>query len=173
MGDVAAHDLSPEELQQLISLLDRLQPGFLPLEVFLQVSRLVATPIIEVVPVRKNQGKTEILLLPRDADDHLWPGEVHTPGRVIRATDDPEYVQAGVSAIIADELGGAQLGPVQFVQTVFHASRRGAEFAQIYWAEVIGSPSVGEFFDAQELPHNLIQSQQEFITLAVASFEAA
>lgn len=169
-------NVSDEDIQKTSALLAKFDPGFLPYPVFVQVARLVALPIIEFIPLRRGEnGQTQVLLIERPADDPLWPGLWHTPGTVVRATDTHRGQEGGWQAferIRHDELKDTAVGTPHFVGSLFHTSKRGAEQAQLYWVEVTAQPAVGEFYDAGDLPQNMISSQRDFIGQAVKSFEA-
>lgn len=156
----------------LAEQLKRLKPGFLPYDIFVQVARLSVLPIIELVPVRRGQDSSiEVLLLERPEDDRIWPGMVHSPGTVLRPTDAEVGLDAAFNRIITDELNGTKVSAPRFVDTYFHKSRRGAEFAQVYWAEVLEEPSVGKMYELSKLPENLIESQHVFIKDAAANYQ--
>jgi hypothetical protein len=42
--------MQKEEINKIASSLKKLNPGFLPLPIFLEVTRLIVTPIVEIVP---------------------------------------------------------------------------------------------------------------------------
>lgn len=156
---------------KLVQLLKKLKPGFLPYEVFEQMARLNALSIIEFVPLRKNSsGKVEVLLLERGDDDPIWPGELHTPGTVIRPGDNEGNKYKAFDRIIKDELEETKISHPHFVGSLLHKSKRGTEHAQIYWVEVLDDAKTGSFYDAESLPKNLVSSQHKFIQLAVDSF---
>lgn len=164
--------MTVEEQKQLLRLLGQLEPGYQPLEVFLELARIVALPILELVPVRRSdKGVIEVLLLKRETHDSHWPGELHVPGTVIRATDADKGMDTAFQRIYTDELRSTQLGDLVYVGTVLHKSRRGTEYAAIYWCEVVGEPAAGQFFPASELPYNLMESQRKIIAKAVHSYE--
>lgn len=162
--------MTDDEIRQTTELLGKLQPGFLPYPIFEQLARLVALPILELVPYRLVDGRIEILLLERPSDDRFWPGLLHTPGTVIRATDLDEQnysLQAAFERLVRDELGDVELGAPMFVASLLHESKRGVEQAQVYCAELLEEPKVGKLFAVQELPANLIAGQYDFIQQVV------
>jgi len=159
--------LTDEETKALVALLKKLEPGFLPFEIFLQVARLVVLPIIEFVPLRMYEGRVEVLLLERD----VWPFGLHTPGTVIRPTDSTENNYQAFHRILHDELQDTEVSDPHYVGSALHASPRGGEQAQVFWIEVVGEPKAGTFYEADKLPDNLIQSQKNFIELAVKDFQ--
>ena len=161
----------PIEEVQLVGLLKKLQPGFLPYEVFLQISRLVTVPIVEFVPIRIKNGEPEVLLLKRDSTDTIWPNALHTPGTVIRSTDLDSEDHLAFTRIINDELKNTEVSEPYYVGSNLHKSKRGSEQAQIFWVEVLGDPKIGKFYQFSNLPKELIKSQVGFINLAVESFK--
>ncbi len=168
-------EMTDEDVQKTARLLRQLAPGFLPYPIFEQVARLVALPIVEFIPLRRSvTGDVEVLLIERGNDDPLWPGTLHTPGTVVRATDVHKGRQDGwavFARILHDELHDTPVGEPHYVGSMFHDSRRGAEQAQLYWVEVKGEPRVGEFYNAESLPETLMASQVDFIRQAVEDFK--
>ncbi len=145
----------------------------LPFDIFHQVARLVATPIIEVVPLRTNAGKTEILLLRREVDDPVWPNQLHVPGTVVRASDTPGSFNDPLKRVLSKELHGVPTSALTFVKNILHHSGRGMEASQIFWVEVQGEAIEGAFYDANELPGDIVRSQLDFIPDAIAHFKSA
>ena len=164
--------MSNEDIQKTADLLKQLEPGFLPYPVFEQIARLVALPIVEFIPLRKIEDKIEVLLIARPDNDALWPGLLHTPGTVVRATDfgAETPMWAPYQRIIHDELHDIELGAPQYVGSLLNKSKRGAEQAQIYWIEVLGEPKEGKFYPVDNLPIDLMDSQKTFIAEAVRHF---
>jgi hypothetical protein len=163
--------LTTEEIQTITQLLAKLEPGFLPFEVFHAITRLVATPIIEIVPLRHNSdGETEILLLRRDNNDPVWPNKLHVPGTVIRSSDSSDNFDEAFERILSGELNGVTTDQPTFVKNVIHHSGRGMEVSQIYWIEVTSQPSIGQFYNVKELPAELVESQLDFIPAAIEHF---
>ena len=167
-------EVTKDEISQTVNLLGKLEPGFLPLPIFEQVAKLVALPVVELVPFRQRGDTAEVLLIQRSSDDPLWPGMWHTPGTVVRATDlysNDDKNWAPFSRLMRDELKETPIGKPHFVASLLHQSKRGVEQAQVYWAEVLGEHNTGQFFPLTDLPDNLIASQRKFIEEATASFE--
>lgn len=165
--------MTDKEIQATADLLKKLEPGFLPYPIFEEVARLVALPIIEFIPLRHRGGKTEVLLIARADDDPLWPGLLHTPGTVIRATDLVQDTTnwPAFQRILHDELEDAEVGKPHYVGSIFHASKRGAEQAQLYWIEVLDKPKVGQFYPIDDLPTHLMNHQYKFIAEAARHFD--
>ena len=158
--------MTDPDIQKTTALLRKLKPGFLPYPIFEQVARLVALSIIEFVPLRTVGGVAEVLLLQRAADDPLWPGALHTPGTIIRATDlspDKYSTWPAFQRILHDELRGTAVSDPHYVGSLLNKSKRGVEQAQLYWVEVLGEPKIGDFYPLNNLPADLIKSQLVFI----------
>lgn len=164
-------NISKSEIRNVVEGLEKLQPGLLPFEIFHAVTRVVATPIIELVPIRRNEdNQPEVLLVRRDADDPVWPNQLHVPGTVIRGSDEEGSFKDAFGRI-SKELGGIALEDPTLVKNIIHHSGRGMEVSQIYWADISGIEQVeGEFYPADNLPDDLVQSQLDFIPEAVAHF---
>lgn len=166
--------LSEQEVAQAAKLLSKLEPGFLPFDIFHEVARLVALPIIEVVPLRRAaQGGIEVLLLAREADDPAWPGMLHVPGTVVRASDTMGSFDDALKRILVDELAGISSSPPVFVKNIVHKQARGVEVSQIFWVEVTAEPAVGRFYNAEALPKTLVETQRGFIVDAIEDFRNA
>jgi hypothetical protein len=169
--------LSESEINQTAELLARVPAGFLPFLIFRQVARLAVFSIIEIVPLRMDaDGKVEVLLLKRGEEKQdwpeLWPGILHTPGTVLRPTDELGLYEAAFSRILHDELHGVELaGAPQYVYNILHHNKRGTESAQVFIVEVIGDPKIGAFYPADELPNTIMLSQLDFIPTAVRAFK--
>lgn len=160
--------MDEEKTEQLTNLLKELKPGFLPYPVFEQVARLVALPILELVPYRVVADRIEVLLLERPENDPIWPNMWHAPGTVIRATDlnaQTHDLRSAFDRLVHDELMGVALGPTVFVASVLHESKRGAEQAQIYCSELLEEPKNGKLFAVDSLPEQFMAHQQDFINL--------
>lgn len=167
-------ELPPERIEEIAALLKQLQPGFLPGPIFEAVTRLVATPVIEVVPLRRStEGKVQVLLTQRGPEDRWWPNMLHTPGAVVLATDSAPDNTEALERVMDKELAGVESKPPVFAFGIKHNSERGAEQARVFWAEVSGDPKVGTFYDSDALPPDLVASQLDFIPLAVQNYETA
>lgn len=164
--------MNEEDIKQLTQLLSKLDPGFLPYSIFEQIARIITLPAIEFVPLRLSNGQVEVLLIPRPDNDAHWPGMLHTPGTVIRATDinDQEDNSKTFDRLIHDELKDTDISAPHYVETVLNSSKRGTTQAQIYWVEVLGEPAVGDFYDLDNLPDAFIKLQEKFIREAAKSF---
>jgi hypothetical protein len=165
--------ITKEELNTVTDILSKLQPGVLPFPIFHAITRLVATPIIEIVPLRRNEkGGIDILLMKRDANDPVWPGQLHVPGTVVRASDTEGSFSDAFSRILSKELSGFTTSTPVFVKNIIHNSGRGMEVSQIYWVEVSDSnDNADKFYDTDSYPNELVQSQLDFIPDAVQYFK--
>lgn len=167
--------MTDEEVRGIQDSLKKLQPGYLPYPIFEQIARIVALPIIEVVPLRlSDQGAVQVLLLDRGSDDPIFPNMLHTPGTVVRATDETKgepYSRTAMERLLKQELQAVGASEPHYVGSIFHDSKRGAEQALLFWVEVKGDVGeVGQFWDVEALPDTLIDSQRSFIVRAAREF---
>lgn len=158
------------EVVRVAEFLKSLKPGNLPLPIFIEVARLTVTPIVEIVPLRKVSGIIEVLLIRREENDPVWPGLLHTPGTVIRASDIENDFGDSFKRILEGELHNTSTGKPKFVKNLLHKVKRGMESSQIYWVEVLGPPLVGQFYPVDSLPIEMVDTQKELIDIAVEDF---
>ena len=163
--------LTPEEIQQTAKNVKKLEPGYLPTEIFIETARLTTTPIIELVPLRKNDGDIEVLLLKRPNDDPTWPGMLHTPGTVLRATDVDGGFGSAFKRLYNKEIGFTpKTTPVQR-GVEFHRVNRGVELANIFSIDLTDQITVnGKWYKTTDLPKNIVDSQIKFILSAVNAY---
>lgn len=160
-----------EQIQDTAKTLSKLTPGYLPKPIFEQVARLWVTPIVELVPLRKRGEATEVLLLKRPDDDPNWPGMLHTPGTVLRSTDTEFGIDNALQRIFTDELGVTPASQPVFNNTVFHKVNRGSELASVYFVDMGSAPkSTGQWYNAESLPDNIVDTQIGFINDCIDSF---
>lgn len=164
-------DDSLEDIQKAVQVLKNLQPGKLPLPIFLETTRLTVTPIVEIVPLRKYNNAIEVLLTKRENDDPNWAGMYHTPGTVIRASDTEGSYDDAFNRILEGELKGTITKSPVFVTSILHKVKRGMESSLIFWVEVTCEPLTGEFYDSNHLPESLIDTQIKFINIAIEDFK--
>jgi hypothetical protein len=160
--------MTDEEIAKAAALLAKLEPGYLPQPLFDQIMRLSTAAIVEIVPLRRTQTGIEIFLLERPADDSAWPGQLHSPGTVIRPTDT-SYDMA-IDRVLTEELDNPKSKPV-FVRTLLHRQNRGNESSLIYFIELSKQPKGGAFYDVEHIPQTIISTQMDFTPDAIAAFK--
>ncbi len=166
-----AFGLDDSEIKRTVELLSKLEPGYLPFEIFLQVYRLAPSPTLQIIPLRRNaEGNVEVQLIRRPADDPLWPNLWHNPGTVLRATDT---FGGACNRLFDDELGGfGTAEDLIFVENTFNKSLRGTEVILLYRMDAgEGEPDEGEFFAVDDLPVDVIESEIPLIKLAATDFK--
>ena len=162
--------LQDSEIEQLVNLLQNIETGQdLPETVFFEFARLQCLPVIELVPLRRTAQGTEVLLIGRPATDPFFADQVHNPGTIVRAKD--KTIDGALQRLISHELPGTVLGELVYVTTQLHQSKRGNEWATVFRVEVNDNNGVGKWYPANNLPANLVESQYEFIQLAITQFE--
>lgn len=163
--------LSPDEITTAIELLGRLQPGFLPGEIFHAIARLTVLTALEMVPFRLDEmGRTQVLLIRRSLQDKFWPNMLHVPGTIIRATDEGENFEGAIERLLKEEMGDPPVvrGPIVF-GVGLHPSVRGVETLIMSWVQLQDSPK-GEFYLVDDLPTELIEEQIPLIHQAMGNF---
>lgn len=167
-------------LDDAVDYLKSAQPGRQPLPLFAEISRIATLPTYEIIPLRRNPetGRVEILLTQRPSDDLWWPDMWHNPGSVLLASDelaDTHDFGGPEARVFEGELAGAITvvsGP-HFIDIERRSVQRGHEIAVITWAEVSGEPTVGKYYDVDNLPENIMQHQLPSFKAAVAAFDQA
>lgn len=157
-----------EEIQQAVQTLNKLERGFLPFELFLSVADKVVMPALELVPVRQNGDRLEVLLTQRPASDPHWPEYWHLTGTIIRASDQEGIEFSSAKArVLQDELHGTvtPVGAIYFLYATFMDIARGRELDHVYYFETNASDSdvqEGVFFDVESLPEKTMQHHKRF-----------
>lgn len=160
-----------EEIAVAIQTLSKLRPGFLPLPIFLETTRLTVSSIVEIVPLRMKDKRVQVLLTKRDDDDPNWPGMLHTPGTVVRPTDEEGSYTSAFERILGDELASVELASEpRYVDSILHRQARGMEDAKVFFVVVAGEPTRGSFYDVANLPDNTVDTQVDFIQMAAKKF---
>jgi hypothetical protein len=162
------------EIAAAANTLQRLQPGFLPLPIFLAITRLSVVSAIELIPLRMLGNKVQVLLTKRPDDDPNWPGMLHIPGTILRATDsEGSTYGSAFKRLYDDELANVQLaGEPQLVEFLLHKVRRGVEDAKVFFVEVTGEPTTGSFYDVDNLPDTIVDTQISYIRSSAEQFRA-
>lgn len=159
---------SDDEIKQAAQTLSKLPRGYLPFPLFIQVTRLMTTPTLELAPIRMRGEEPEIYLTQRPADDPYWPSGWHIPGTVIRSTDEEGDFRTGFDRVKSDELGPAftyKDEPV-YVTTKFWDVLRGRELDAVHYVlvEVDDRAKLdGKFFTQSELPATTLEHHKVMI----------
>jgi hypothetical protein len=161
---------STDAINNAVQALKTLTPGYLPLPLFLEVSRLSVSAIIELVALRRTpEGNLETLLFRREADDHYWPNMWANPGTVIRPTDAKEGLGHIFKRLYDEDFSHNYDEVPTFASTILYSSERGTHFAAIYWIEIQSAPG-GTFFPVDNLPADIVQAQVGVIQQAALHY---
>lgn len=156
--------ITQQEIDTVVDILKKLPPGRLPLKIFHQIARLVATPTIELYAFRRHNNKLQILLTEREDSDPHWNGLWHVPGSVILSTDKTSSFDDALNRVIDGEFGSPKIkGEAAFVKFLSHIGNRGTEIVFIYMLEIVGEPVLGTFYDVDDLPENLAEYREKYI----------
>ena len=136
----ATDGLTLEEDGELARLLSKWNGGRISTPVFTELARMIPQPIVEVVLFRKNGEILETLLIPRPADDIVWPGMLHTPGAAIRTSDfhreDQNPLNGVFERIQHGELNSDFAYTPVFAGRIHRLGDRGPEVAEVYFTEL-------------------------------------
>lgn len=174
---IPTEGLTAEEDRQLASLLSKWTGGRISTPVFTEIARIIPQPIVEVVLLREKDGVLETLLIPRPADDILWPGMYHTPGAALRASDferaDNDPLNGPFERIQQGELNCAFVRRPTSVGRLHRMSTRGPEVAEVYVAQLpkgvknknhwwypVGQLATNPSFIQHQLGHVLLAVEQ-------------
>ena len=153
--------LPPEQLAACVKALEQLEPGFLPLEVFNAIARLVRLPTVQLIPIKEGPPLS-IGIVKRDAEEAWWPNVWHFAGTVLRSTDT---IESAIERLKEKELQLENSSPPVFRGVSVHHSTRGAEAVLIYTiadCSFKDSEAVG-WFPANELPENFLESEKNVL----------
>lgn len=162
-------NVSTTEINTAVSILKKLDPGYLPYNLFIEFCRLYTSAIIELVPIIFKDNEIYLHLLKREESDTFWPNMWHNPGSVIRSTDQLEDV---FNRLFSEELGivkGPNKSPV-FLRSIVSQTPRGNALSLIYWIELESSPHNGQSFRLDALPSDSIPEQVIYMKECVSHF---
>jgi len=160
--------LSKFEKEQLVYLLNKLEPGFFPEELFYALTKLLVTSTYTIVPLFYD-GELYVHLTNREKNDPHWSGLLQTPGRVILSTDKSihdvhlKLSQAEMKGFVMKK------GPI-FCGYVFDKIPRGKEVAIINYVLLKTKPEFGKLYKVTNLPKNLIPTEIKRIKMAVKKY---
>lgn len=160
------------EYAELARMMESLESGYLPKDVFLQIARVYVTTTVDVLPILAGSySDTQILLLNRGPQDEIWKNMLHAPGSVVRATDE-SYDEA--FRRILEEIGGVKIeeGPCFVGKPLLQSTERGRESVLVHWATISGEPKNGQYYPASNLPSAIIPGQLPRIRLAIDHFNS-
>lgn len=162
--------LTNSEIKDIAEKLKKLQPGFLPFDLFYQFNRLKVTITIEVVPLCLGpNGEVNVVLFNRGPDDPWWPNEYHTPGTCLLAGDIPKKDEWGLPTLAFKRLKKTELkeikliGQPKFINNLSHQTNRGPESVHVYIQEVDYKSAKPYLFPVSALPKNMMGHQINMI----------
>jgi ADP-ribose pyrophosphatase YjhB (NUDIX family) len=155
---------------ELLAMLSKIEPGKpYGTELFNALARLMPIVGLETVCLRRTEGRTEVFMTLRKADE-AYAEEWHSPGSIYRLRETDEQV---VDRLEKREFDcKIKLGPlVGMVNNVKEV--RGHAICLVHVCELIGEPANGgKWFPVDDLPENTIGvHRDEIIPMAVKSFQ--
>ena len=155
--------MTENEIAEVNRLLNKLEPGFLPEQIFYQISRLAVLSAAEIAVLRRNSDKIEALLIKRPDDDPFFAGLWHTPGSMYISGDS---IEKRPHEVLKNELPNtkftSELKYLLDSEIVQYA--RGNVLERIYMIEASDS-SDGVFFPIDDLPSNLVTYHDKIIEI--------
>lgn len=194
MKDLDSGHHSPGEIGKLTAeqkavvaseYLAGVEPGFLPLPLFKELSRLMVINTVELVLLQP-EDDMRVLLTKRPPTDPWWPNKLHIPGSVVLPTDPVmghDDFTGTLDRIVEDELAGAIeiVGNFNFLETQRRIGPRGHEVTTIHWAEASADeallPNSATLFTPEDLrpyqPGAIVDGTIETVERAVLAYENA
>jgi len=163
--------MTTEEINNLVTLLNKLKPGVLPEDVFIAIARLIVLPAVEFIPLRITDGKMQVFLTRRSPNDPIWPNKLHTPGTIIRPTDTS--LEDAVARLLKDEFeitDTTSVRPIFIGCSVEFNNDRGTGLCIEHLVEFDEVPSTGEYYDIESLPDDFLEFQRDMVQRAVTKF---
>lgn len=152
----------------VVAALQEFEPGNLPPRLFEAVARIAVYPAVEFIPLRERDGRIEVLLFERPEDDLIWPSMLHTPGTILRPTD--QTYQDAFNRLYREELMDLETDAPIFLGAELSHNHRGRCVLLEHLVVVAGEPTEGRFYDTKQLPDLFIEEQRPSLERAVAAY---
>lgn len=163
--------MSDEDIKLVADRLNGLSSDYLPEPIFRAVARLSVLTAIEFIPLRRVGDNIEVLLFPRPDDDPHWRGALHTPGTILRPSDNS--FDNAFTRLFTDELQTPVL-PTLFLQNEFIKNNRGRLVTFEYIVDVSSVTSFNPeavFYSVDSLPDTFLPEQQIMVRDALELFD--
>lgn len=171
-------NLTDAEIKEIAEKLKKLEPGFIPFDLFYQFNRLKVTITIEVVPLCfDSKGNVNVVLFNRGPDDAWWPNLYHTPGTCLLDSDIPKEDEWGLPTRAFERLKNGELKGIKlinnpiFIGNLSHQVRRGPESVHVYIQEVDYESAKPYLFQISNLPENILDHQINMIKKCASIFK--
>lgn len=162
--------MNDHEEKTLTNLIQKL-PDIFGYELFCSVAGKFVLPAVEALIFREFEGKKQILLIKREANDHIWSGLWHNPGTIIRKSD---FIESGLLSsktlkkcferLEAKEIKGKFKSEPKFKNIFIDKTKRGVGLHLLFECEV-ESFSEGQFFNVDNLPENRVENIEKLFRL--------
>lgn len=170
--------LSDNEIKNIANKLKKLEPGFLPFDLFYQFNRLKVTITIEVIPLCFDlNNQVNVVLFNRGPDDPWWPNLYHTPGSCLTDGDILDQDEWGLPTRTFKRLKETEFGDIklidqpQFVNNLSHQTNCGPESVHVYIQEVDYQSAKNDLFPVDKLPKNMMDHQINMIKKCAQIFK--
>jgi hypothetical protein len=165
--------LTAEEETHLIKLLKKVRQPW-SYEFYLGFCPLACLTATETVFLRWIKGRLYVLLVKRDSNDPHFKGQVHSPGSMLRATDNKGEGLDAFKDPIARACKEVNFDPesirLKFAGFLSHNTPRGAELAMIFACLCEGEDPVfsgNDWYLVDQLPGNIISHHLAIVKIAV------
>ncbi len=158
------------EEKELTNLMQKL-PDTFGYELFCSVAGKFVLPAVEALIFREYEGRKQILLIKRDARDHVWSNLWHNPGTIIRKSDFTESgllsnqtLQKCFKRLEFNEIKGKFKFEPKFKNIYIDKTKRGVGLHLLFECEVENF-SEGQFFNVDNLPENRVENIERLFKL--------
>ena len=159
----------------LTALIRRLPLEGTSAKVFTEIAKKFVLVTINLVVLRFETGRLQVLLLQRSKHDPCWPNEWHIPGTVLRRTDFPGVPIGSDYPILRIEQvelkAKLKNPPILVGEMYLPATRRGAELTKFFLGELEDNKIVqGKFFSLDDLPGEVGFPEEALVLRAARQF---
>ncbi len=130
------------------------------------------TASIHVVPLHVNRANIVEVLLTRFPSTHPhWPDMWHVPGYKLQHFEKVHSEQKIHERVFGSIIHGlvVTIPPVK-TEVVLHYTEQGKEVGHVYYAEVLGVPHTGTFFDIRSLPEDMPEHYLVLLKRAASAY---
>lgn len=158
---------TPEEVT---AALRQYESGKTPISVWYEILRLNGGGTVEVIPYRVQNGKIEVYMTRRPANDPFWPNQLHCPGVMVIGIDPSEEVV--LERLRTKELKNAVTGGFEKIASVLRNTKRGTEVALVHMTQVFEGLPEENWYDTAKLPEDTIDHHVKMIEMAVGAIKS-
>jgi hypothetical protein len=158
-----------KDIEYVIELLESVKSsdGRFPKELFYASARLFGESCLELCIFKTINSTDYVFLFPRPESDPYWPKLLHLPGVRKLTTDSDESV---LVRVVGETLFDIELKDIYYCSSQIVKTKRGTEFSDVRWTEVVGDDMDNFFYDVDNLPRNIIEFHPTLIYKAAECY---